>query len=973
MLMLAVLLPCLMKIASSTFDPEWDSFDAFGMKLAANDYVIAAARNDFSQFVLQFGPFDVNNISQPCKIDYPGLSTGDINFIYNIAVGKQINASNTPLTTVVFAGENYNAVNSSKKGPFIGRLYNHSGMSCTMSSNIEYFATLNNHEEYSVLGVNPSGTFAYGFGRSFGVIYNLNTNTIVKSWQNDTTFWPNSSYFLPHAIDISDTNYAIVAGFDKQIATGSYLPVVHLLRMNTTSVHVTDTWIYSSINLTWQSSMKNWDADLFHSKYTMSVSIDSHSDNVLVGIQSMNTVFRFEVDDASDRLNYSSSRWNGKHLGYGKSVAWLNEGSTIVVLANQYSLQYAWISSNTYLYNRSDTTMTTVESFFPSDTMPAWDQLNPILISLVTTSNHIVTLDNNGQVYVIRSTPPGYYSVTCVDLEQNPAFSSFTPCPPGTYKTHSGFELCSLCPVGTSNSLYSLSTMCIPYSCSDTSFCPLGSIINDTYPTIMIQTSQAVAYPGAPDSDVFDDILMEHVFTLGYSSNCLAKSPIFWGLFLACIACAILITMGLLKYSTRSIRIRKKLKRFFQQVDLVNHGEFWVTGLASFSLIIILTFSYYFSYSFLHQYPTETVGDSTFTCSSQLRNAKFVSNIQPLTIPRNDEQEPVFELLDEQELILTVDFVNTIINCSHIEVQEYFHSIYHPVENNCTQDQEQYMISVSIPVTRHSGQFQYIVNDVNPIGGLRLSVTGDAKELLEEHYYAAQEVQYSQPLHSYGQTVSHNATIKLMLTKLINLTEPLQLGGVHKFVGIWLPALLSQTSDLFRHREEAETYTLSITTLSVIISESSYYVWNQQLPISRSTEIIFHNLLFTIVCLELFGLGYLISKLIFLPIFKLLRWYIEKSPFIQSKLAHSTSSEVTVPENSMEKLVWNTDNQTQDERRDQEAVSRDANQQMGNTTQEKASATKIKVHRYVRNVQGPKYARKSNNLPTYVIGKSVWD
>jgi hypothetical protein len=40
---------------------------------------------------------------------------------------------------------------------------------------------------------------------------------------------------------------------------------------------------------------------------------------------------------------------------------------------------------------------------------------------------------------------------------------------------------------------------------------------------------------------------------------------------------------------------------------------------------------------------------------------------------------------------------------------------------------------------------------------------------------------------------------------------------------------------------------------------------NTERPITGEDELIFANLLFTIVCLEIFGLGFLIFKLIIIP------------------------------------------------------------------------------------------------------------
>jgi len=50
------------------------------------------------------------------------------------------------------------------------------------------------------------------------------------------------------------------------------------------------------------------------------------------------------------------------------------------------------------------------------------------------------------------------------------------------------------------------------------------------------------------------------------------------------------------------------------------------------------------------------------------------------------------------------------------------------------------------------------------------------------------------------------------------------------------------------------------------ITETPYYILNSQSPIARLPEIIFHDFLFTIMILELFGLMFLIFKLAIIPI-----------------------------------------------------------------------------------------------------------
>jgi hypothetical protein len=61
-------------------------------------------------------------------------------------------------------------------------------------------------------------------------------------------------------------------------------------------------------------------------------------------------------------------------------------------------------------------------------------------------------------------------------------------------------------------------------------------------------------------------------------------------------------------------------------------------------------------------------------------------------------------------------------------------------------------------------------------------------------------------------------------------------------------------------------HTLSQTTLTLTITNSVYFIKNIQEPIARQAEIIFHNLLFTIVCIEIFGLLFLVFKLILVPL-----------------------------------------------------------------------------------------------------------
>jgi hypothetical protein len=70
----------------------------------------------------------------------------------------------------------------------------------------------------------------------------------------------------------------------------------------------------------------------------------------------------------------------------------------------------------------------------------------------------------------------------------------------------------------------------------------------------------------------------------------------------------------------------------------------------------------------------------------------------------------------------------------------------------------------------------------------------------------------------------------------------------------------------------------------------TYFVSNVQQPIAKQSEVIFHNLLFTIVCFELFGLAFLIMKLACLPLFNIVRRFIEK----RANLVHPHQTFISV-------------------------------------------------------------------------------
>ncbi len=106
-----------------------------------------------------------------------------------------------------------------------------------------------------------------------------------------------------------------------------------------------------------------------------------------------------------------------------------------------------------------------------------------------------------------------------------------------------------------------------------------------------------------------------------------------------------------------------------------------------------------------------------------------------------------------------------------------------------------------------------------------------------------------------------------LFCQVVNETEPLS-GSDSDFSGIWYPTFTYSVSQMFI---DANSYVMSADLSSmkftIVISETSYYVKNVQSPIAKEPEVIFHTILFTIVCLEICGLIFVICKLFLVPLF----------------------------------------------------------------------------------------------------------
>ncbi|CAF4714773.1 unnamed protein product [Rotaria sp. Silwood2] len=475
-------------------------------------------------------------------------------------------------------------------------------------------------------------------------------------------------------------------------------------------------------------------------------------------------------------------------------------------------------------------------------------------------------MDSSGNLLIFNPTPPGFYP--SIRATRSIPFITFPEhCPLGMYKDQTGINDCMLCPTGTKNS-GNATIQCTP--CASGAFCPLGSV-SEISQSALNTIEQAIAYPKSSDTTIFDEILIQNMFHIG-SGRCLLVSPLFWTLIVVGLALLVVIIMGMLKFFIRHhtcAQIRKRIQWIFKKTDLIREGELWVGGLISFSIVVLVSFAYAFSNAYLKQYPIETSTDSYFACDLSIRNAKFQTHLQTLAIPPPETERKMFDLLNEQSLLLNVDFINTFINCDVVSIQALFSNIWSTIRwSNCQNIDS--ILSLSIPLPHQHISVEITLAQVQTIGALRIGVSGDKHE---EDSYKLQELNFYGSFSKNGSVLAQILPVSLTLTKVINETLSMK-GEKSNFSGIYIPTYTIDLNNLFISRDQYIRSTSQAIILSIVLSETPYYVKNQQQPIAKQPEIIFHNVLFTVVCLEIFGLIFILYKLIFKTIYHSICWVV---------------------------------------------------------------------------------------------------
>jgi len=194
--------------AAVTFSPDTNDYDAYGLKIAANNMMMVEAQNDLTEFLIQFGPYTDNTTQtdqQSCLIEYDDPSQ----YVYTVALGQNQSRYFFFVGEMVDLDEDQDLINRTFVGVlnYTGSLTN---IDCDgFTSSTQFVPTGFAHQEHLVMVTDPLGLVAYGFSDLFTFSYTADTSALIVHENNSLS--PSTS-FLPFAVDY-DGSLGVIAGF----------------------------------------------------------------------------------------------------------------------------------------------------------------------------------------------------------------------------------------------------------------------------------------------------------------------------------------------------------------------------------------------------------------------------------------------------------------------------------------------------------------------------------------------------------------------------------------------------------------------------------------------------------------------------------------------------------------------------------------------------------------------------------------
>ena len=173
--------------------------------------------------------------------------------------------------------------------------------------------------------------------------------------------------------------------------------------------------------------------------------------------------------------------------------------------------------------------------------------------------------------------------------------------------------------------------------------------------------------------------------------------------------------------------------------------------------------AYRFALLYLHQYPAEKAGPSSFACDETIRNAQFGTRLRALSLPVSEIEQPIFDALDEQTFTLHLDFISTATSCTAVSIVEVIESFTYVLPNVLCKATNG-TVSIVAVLPQHKITVRAILNDVQLVGGVRVGLSGPGQET---QLYTLNELNFNRALFSDAAgTLAQRSAIKVSLTKV---------------------------------------------------------------------------------------------------------------------------------------------------------------------------------------------------------------
>jgi len=178
-----------------------------------------------------------------------------------------------------------------------------------------------------------------------------------------------------------------------------------------------------------------------------------------------------------------------------------------------------------------------------------------------------------------------------------------------------------------------------------------------------------------------------------------------------------------------------------------------------------MSFAFVFSAGYLNQYPAEKTNPSSFACDTTIRNAQFDSNLLSLSIPLSEEEQIMFDLLNNQQFELHIDLLNTLVTCASLSISQVLGggtSTSTLTMTSCV-DNPNGTLSAMIALPYQGMTLQLVIADIQLIGAVRIGLSGSG---VESDHHVLRDLNFRQTFSVNDGTLAQTGTINLQLTKV---------------------------------------------------------------------------------------------------------------------------------------------------------------------------------------------------------------